>query len=140
MQEERIAQHFERMNHIDVIAMGIGSNKPSFSAIVRAGQINKEESEGLLAAGAVGDICGIQLDALGHVAKTDFSGRIMSIDPDVLLKVPIRIGVAAGSEKLETTLAGLRGGFINVLVMDEVSARRVLRVQEMDPKPVRARS
>lgn len=125
LEEPEIKKHFEKMKHIDIALLGIGSNHSNLSAIYKSGHIKKADADYLIKQGAISDICGTQIDINGNVCETDLNDRVIAIEMSRLLKVPIRIGVAAGLEKHEAILSVLRGKYINVLVTDEQTAKKV---------------
>jgi DNA-binding transcriptional regulator LsrR (DeoR family) len=109
-----------------VALVGVGSAAPKYSSYHLAGYVAIEELDKLHQAGAVGDVCGIHFDIQGKDVCTDFCERSVTIRKEDLLKIPVRIGIAGASGKAEPVLGALRGGYINMLVTDEITARRVL--------------
>jgi len=65
-------------------------------------------------------------DADGRHLALDFSDRLVAIRREALLKIPVRLGVAGGEGKVRAILGSLRAGFVNALVTDSLTARRVL--------------
>ena len=49
----------------------------------------------------------------------------MGISFETLARIPVRIGLAAGTEKAVAVRAALRGGFITALVVDEEIAEAI---------------
>ena len=45
-----------------------------------------------------------------------------------LLSIPVRLGVAGGEGKADAILGALRSKYVNVLVIDSVTARKVLEL------------
>ena len=75
---------------------------------------------------AVGDVCSRFYDRDG--APVDFEGaeRLIAVELDALRHVPVTIAVAVGKEKVESVIAGARGGFFTNLVTDPVTAQDIL--------------
>ena len=48
------------------------------------------------------------------------------IDRETLVRIPTRLGAAAGAQKADAVLAAIRGQFVTTLVVDEAIASRVL--------------
>lgn len=71
---------------------------------------------------AVGEVCARFYDIHGNPVKSDFDDRIVAVERDDLLKIPLRIGVAGLSAKLPSILGAVRGGYINVLITDAETA------------------
>ncbi len=126
LQEPGIAQALRAGAGVDIALFGIGSNIPSISSLVRAGYLREEESVALLSQGAVGTVCGLQIDSQGKALASGVNDRLIGIDRDTLVGIPIRLGAAAGAQKADAVLAALRGGLVTTLVVDEEAAARIL--------------
>lgn len=109
-----------------VALVGIGSAAPQYSSYYLAGYVSSKEQTKLQKAGAVGDVCGIHFDLRGQDVCEDFCARSVTICKEDLFNIPVRIGVAGGPGKVKPVSGALRGGFVNVLVTDAVTARQVL--------------
>ena len=126
LEEPGIAQALRAGAAVDIALFGIGSNIPGISSLVRAGYLREKESLELLSQGAVGTVCGLQIDAQGKAIPSGVNDRLIGIDRDTLLRIPIRLGAAAGAQKADAVLAALCGGLITTLVVDEEVAARIL--------------
>ena len=113
----------------DIALFGIGSNIPGISSLVRAGYLREEESLSLLSAGAIATVCGLQIGADGAVVPSELNARLVGIDRETLVRIPVRVGAAAGARKADAVLAAIRGRFVTALVVDEAIASRVLSSQ-----------
>jgi DNA-binding transcriptional regulator LsrR (DeoR family) len=71
----------------------------------------------------VGTVCGLHIDARGRPFPCPWNERLVGIGAEALLRIPRRVGVAAGLEKVEAVRAALLGGLIGTLVADEGLAR-----------------
>jgi DNA-binding transcriptional regulator LsrR (DeoR family) len=109
-----------------VALVGIGSAAPQYSSYYLAGYVSNKEQTKLQRAGAVGDVCGIHFDLRGQDVCHDFCARSVTICKEDLFNIPVRIGVAGGPGKVKPVSGALRGGYVNVLVTDAVTARQVL--------------
>jgi DNA-binding transcriptional regulator LsrR (DeoR family) len=69
----------------------------------------------------MGDVCTRYFDAEGRPVDADFDDRIIGISPTQLRAVERRIGVAGGMEKLAAIRGAALGGWINILITDEVA-------------------
>jgi deoxyribonucleoside regulator len=110
--------------------VGIGSAWPSYSSYFLAGYVKLQDLDELQKAGAVGDVCGLHFDIKGRDVCGDFCDRSITISKQDLLNIPIRVGIAGGAGKAEPILGALRGGYVNVLVTDGITARNVLELAE----------
>ena len=82
--------------------------------------------------GAVGDILARPFDISGKMLDPPFTTRTISISMEELVKIPLRVGVAVGTEKIQAILGALRGGFLNALITDELVAREIISLENGD--------
>ena len=112
----------------DVVLLGVGTTSPEYSSFYLAGYVTRRELDDLRKAGAIGDVCGLHFDVNGQPACDDFCERLVSIRRQDLLSIPIRLGVAGGEGKVEAIFGALRSKYVNVLVIDSMTARKVLEL------------
>jgi DNA-binding transcriptional regulator LsrR (DeoR family) len=110
----------------DVALLGVGSTSSEHSSFFLAGYVTRGELDDLRRKGAIGDVSGLHFDLNGRPAAEEFSDRLVSIRRSDLLSIPVRLAVAGGLGKVEAILGALRGKYINVLVTDDITARKVL--------------
>jgi DNA-binding transcriptional regulator LsrR (DeoR family) len=84
----------------------------------------------LTARGAVGDVAGHLVRLDGSFLADEWERRTISIPIETLRKVPRVIGIAAGSNKVETIVAGARTGLLHLLITDEPTAAAALALVE----------
>ena len=77
----------------------------------------------------VGDILGQFFDASGSVVRLPIHDRRIGIELSDLAQIPKVVGVAGGLHKVEAILGALRGGFLDVLVTNELAALRLLELE-----------
>ena len=126
MDEPPIKDHFKKMTKTDIAILGIGNHTPQ-SSIYNSGYLTDEEMEMLKNDNAVTDICGYGIDIDGNPVETVTTNRIIGINLDTLKTIPIRMGCSSGINKTQAVLGALRGGYINVLVIDEETANEIGR-------------
>jgi DNA-binding transcriptional regulator LsrR (DeoR family) len=78
--------------------------------------------------GAVGDVAGHLVRIDGSFVQDEWERRTISIPIDALRRVPRVVGIAAGSNKIETIIAGARTGLLHVLITDEPTAAAALAI------------
>jgi DNA-binding transcriptional regulator LsrR (DeoR family) len=110
----------------DMALLGIGSTSPKFSSYYLAGYVPLAELKKLSQEGAVGDVCGLHFDIHGRFICSAFCRRLVTINKDDLISIPLRIGIAGGQGKAAPILGALRAGYINYLVTDGDTAKAVL--------------
>lgn len=129
MEEPNVAEHFKMFNRIDMAIVGLGSNRAELSAIYKSGNISREDTENITNQGALGNLCGRHIDVFGNPCTTSISDRVIGIELTQIKKIETVIGVASGSEKTEAALGSLRGGYIDVLIVDESLAHGILNAK-----------
>ena len=90
--------------------------------VYSGGYLSAEELDSLRREGVVGDICTVLLRADGSWKDLEINSRASGPTPTDLRKIPRRIGVVSGSDKVVATVAALRAGLITDLVVDEDTA------------------
>ena len=98
----------------------------------RSGHISESDRHSLIEAGAVGDVLYHFLDAEGGLLDHPINERSISMPIARLKRIPIRVLVSGGTEKLEILSAALAAVAPTVLITDEVTARALLGEDE-DP-------
>jgi len=126
VKEPGIRGTIEKMTHIDVALVGVSSNNPAESALVRAGFLSPKEAEDIYGAGAIGHICGYHYGSDGDVLDHPANHRIVGIKPEIFRMIPRRVGVASGVTKATALKGALRGGWLTDLITDESAALRLL--------------
>lgn len=112
----------EAMNNIDIALVGIGNCAFRSGRVADGNFFSQEQFDMAKRKGAVGEVNLRFIDANGKPIDSELNDLVIGITLDQLSKAERRIGVAAGLEKHEPTLAAIRGGWINVLVTDEETA------------------
>jgi DNA-binding transcriptional regulator LsrR (DeoR family) len=111
---------------LDIVFVGVGAPTPN-SVTMRDGSIiSQAELDGLLGKGAVGDIALRFFDEQGRAIEAGIDDRIIGITLEQLKRTPRVVGVSGGPEKVAALRGALRGGFINVLITDSLTAERLL--------------
>jgi DNA-binding transcriptional regulator LsrR (DeoR family) len=75
---------------------------------------------------AVGDVCSRFFDRAGDEVHFDGSDRLIALELEALQHIPVTIAVAVGKEKVESIIAGARGGYFKQLVTDPATAEALL--------------
>jgi len=125
VRDPAIGEVMKSWKELDLALVGIGSLEPSPLLRQSGNALTQDEQEELRGAGAVGDVCLRFFDADGAALKTSLDQRVVSITATDLMEVPRRVGVAGGSGKYRAIRAALRGGWVNVIVTDLDTARRL---------------
>lgn len=123
--EEAAQQAIRLFDHVTIALVGIGAITPS-PLLAESGNIFSTQEYYLLRQqNAVGDILERFYDQKGTLVETGLEKRVISMSLEQLSKVSLAIGVAGGSRKFEAILGALRGHWINLLVTDHFTAKRL---------------
>ena len=125
-QEQRLKAVLEKMASIDIAFVGISSDHPEDSSLVREGFLSTGEAQKIVEAGGVGHICCYHYDRDGRFLDVEENRRIIGVRSFELTDIPEVVGVACGSRKAEAILGSLRGGLIDTLITDEAAALSML--------------
>jgi DNA-binding transcriptional regulator LsrR (DeoR family) len=115
---------WQRLKKSDAALVGVGPL--DHSVYIERDVLNSGDIADLKGCGAVGEICGRFIDAQGRECKSRWRDRVISVELDVLRKIPQVIGVAAGPDRAPAVAAALRGGFLKSLLIDESGASALL--------------
>ena len=126
--EPLIQQVLKQACGVEQAIVGVGT--PTADAtIVQMGYLEALDVRELRDHHVVGDILGQFFDASGRVVKLPIHDRRIGIELSDLAQIPKVVGVAGGLHKAEAILGALRGGFLDVLVTNELAALRLLELE-----------
>jgi deoxyribonucleoside regulator len=126
LQEHPISETVKKMNQIDLALLGISSDNPEDSSLVREGFTSLKEATQIQSMGGIGHICGYHFNKAGKILDIPENKGIIGIDIKQMRNIPKVIGVACGSEKAEAILGAIRSGLINGIVTDENTVLKIL--------------
>lgn len=126
LRDPSVAEALRTWSRLTVALVGIGSVQPSPLLQSSGNALDPQQQEELARRGAVGDVCFRFFDKDGVLVDSPFNERVVGITPDELTRVPRRIGVAGGAEKISAIHAAIAGGWVNTLVTDVDTARSLL--------------
>lgn len=129
-EDEGLHEVLEEMDHLNIALVGVGSPMDSKSSVMASGYFNEEKLKSLGKFNAVGDICLQFYDDYGNTEPFICNQNVFGIAIARLKRIPIVIGAVANESKWEAVLGAIRGGFINVVVMNTACAIRILKETE----------
>ncbi|MBL9186486.1 MAG: hypothetical protein JNK23_03315 [Opitutaceae bacterium] len=115
---------WQRLRQADAAIVGVGPL--DLSVYLERGVLGAADLAHLRGCGAVGEICGRFFDAKGRECASRWRDRVISIELELLKKIPQVIGVAAGPERAPALAGALRGGLLKSLLIDEALAQALL--------------
>jgi lsr operon transcriptional repressor len=127
-EEPTIQQVLKHACEVELAVVGVGT--PSTDAtIVQLGYLSENDLRLLAEHNVVGDILGQFFDSSGAVADIPLHARRIGVELSDLKNLPKVVGVAGGEHKAEAILGALHGGYLDVLVTNEIAANRLLQLE-----------
>lgn len=135
MKEGVLAEQLGILSEADRIVMGISSLRPEStihtSGFLDGGMQHAHYQD------AVGSLAGRFISARGEPVIGPMHDRTIGLDLDQLRRIPQRIAIAGGMDKVAAILAALRGGFVSILVTDIATGRGILNAEGYRDPPRR---
>lgn len=130
LNDPQIRSVLDRATRSDLALVSVGTvDLDSF--LFQAGYCDEAGIQALQERGAVGDVLGHFFDIDGRPVPSPIDNRLIGLSLDELKRIQTVICVAGGSPKVESILGALHGGYVNVLITDEETARAVLDSPEV---------
>lgn len=126
LQQTSVVDTFDVVRNARLALVGIGTTAPASSSFLRAGHLTEDEIEALRLQGAVGETCGQHFDIDGNARGFDINQRVVSLDPDEIRALPYKIAIACGLDKRLSIIGALRGGYVDVLATDDITAQAIV--------------
>ena len=127
VRQPQIRHALDHVADVDVIIQGIGTLLPGRSSLQRAHYISEEQRRAAVAQGAVGHVFARMIDINGREVG-DCSRRVIGIPLERMRNALWSIGISASPDKAPAIFGALRGGYLNAVVIEEESAREVLKM------------
>lgn len=127
LHEPVLAEQMAILAEANRIVMGISSLRPE-STIHTSGFLDGIDRHAHYDA-AVGSIVGRFISARGQPVRGPLTDRTIGLDLEMLQRIPQRIAVAGGIDKIAAILAALRAKHVNVLVTDTATGRGILKAE-----------
>ena len=124
-QEPGVREVLEKGLLADMTLVGIGM-PPQPERYWASSFYSKEELQQIIDSGAVGDICGNYFNIQGEACCPEISDRLVGTDLTSLQTHKYVVATAGGTEKHSSIAAALRGGFVDVLITDQHTAKAIL--------------
>lgn len=118
------SQVYDTMKKCTVAVVGVG-NFTNQTGLVPKRFMFEEEFQELKRKNATGEICTYYFNPDGAIIESGINQRVFAIDYSSYMKIPVRIGVAGGNEKIQALIGAIKGKLINVLITDIETAKEV---------------
>ena len=74
------------------------------------------------------EIVGRIYDKNGQTVDEDLKRKMVGISLDKIAKIPVRVGMSIGKDKIEAIKGAIAGGLVNVLVTDVPTGRVIIKI------------
>ncbi|MFD1449080.1 sugar-binding transcriptional regulator [Oceanobacillus profundus] len=122
---KEIAHVLEKGRNVEMALVGIGSPFKE-STLEKMGYLQGNDLKTLREAGAVGNIGSSFFNALGEEIDHPLNDHFIGLNIKEIRNIPKVIGIVEGVHKLESIDATLKGGHLNVLIIDEYTAQALI--------------
>jgi deoxyribonucleoside regulator len=124
-QEPSVADALDRARNSDIMVQSVGPVDTS-AILFESDVLTADDLIDLRERGAVGDALGYYFDINGDHVQSRSDSNLIGISLDDLRNVSWSVLVAGGAAKVQPIIGGLRGGYFNTLVTDDLTATAVL--------------
>lgn len=126
LKEENIKKIFALFNKITIAVSGVGSFYPeATSPLSHLKYLKPKEFEELQKEVVYGDLMLRFFNQEGQECNTSLKDRTLAIDLEVYKRIPCKVIAASGVHKAHTIKAALKGGLIDVLIVDYLLAQAI---------------
>ncbi|WP_448631148.1 sugar-binding transcriptional regulator [Cellulomonas soli] len=129
--ERSVQRVLDMQRRADIAVFSVGAVAGAVpSHVYSAGYLDDDDVRLLHDEGVVGDVCTVFIRADGSWQDVPLNERATGPKPAELARIPRRLCVVAGDNKVVPLLAALRAGVVTDLVVDEVTATELLDAAE----------
>jgi DNA-binding transcriptional regulator LsrR (DeoR family) len=124
--DPHIAEAAAAWRDLTLVLTGVGSAKASPLKQAWGHALQQNDIDALAELDAVGDVCLNFFDRDGRPVDSGLRERVLGIGGAEFRAVPRRIAVAGGRTKVDAIRAAAAGEWINVVITDQHTARRLI--------------
>jgi DNA-binding transcriptional regulator LsrR (DeoR family) len=125
-EEDTVKRQLERLRSCDLALFSVGSCGPE-GHVVKSGTVGPEELTELTAKGAVAQVNARMIGRDGREIDCSYNRRLVAMELDEFAKIPTRLCIVSGTEKVAALKAALSGGYVSHLVMTASVAAELAR-------------
>lgn len=127
METDELSDVVDMFKNIDISIVGIGMLAPSQLLKNSGNYYNEDMLQKLSDRGAVGDICLRYFDSNGESVLSEEEDPVIGMQLDALKKCPRVVALAGGIEKAKAIKGALTGGYVDILIIDQATAREIIK-------------
>ncbi|MDD4146324.1 MAG: sugar-binding domain-containing protein [Clostridia bacterium] len=131
--EKNIEKVFTMFDKITIAINGLGAFYPKLDSMLSKPEyLAPPELAELQRHNVVGDIALRFIDAEGQECDTELRDRLISIDLETFKKIKKKITIASGEVKTEIVRAAIKGGLVDVLIIDYLLGKSLLHEHDVN--------
>lgn len=130
MSDESLLRTIEMAKNSDIAIFGV-ANLTKNSMLQVSGMLSNEDMAELNNMGVAGSLIGRFMDSDGKEIDTSYTDRSIAIAWEDFMKIPERIALIGGWNKIECTKAILAGGVATTIVLDSISALKIMEEESV---------
>ena len=128
--DKHISAAIDAVTNADIIFAGIGSLAQEALLIKDESIISQEEVKWLRENGAIGEFALHFYDKNGKLVDSDIEKRIIGLGWEEVKGIDRVVAIAGGPEKTEAIIGALHGGFVDVLITDHQTAKKLVELSQ----------
>jgi deoxyribonucleoside regulator len=128
MEDKSLKRVINKMRDLDIALIGVGGGDSSSTAMMTV-SVSKDYVKEIHEENAVGNICARFFDIDGNICVRDLYDKTISIPLEILKKTPSIVAMASGQDRVKALIGAARGGYYNILITDENTAKAMLDFQ-----------
>lgn len=124
---------FDMFDKVNIAINGIGSMYPKLSSVLSGrSYLAENELENLIQENVYGDIALRFINGNGQECGSELKDRTIAIDLEKFKKIKTKITISSDETKAHTILAALKGGLIDVLIIDYALGNAIIDLAKKD--------
>jgi DNA-binding transcriptional regulator LsrR (DeoR family) len=128
--DKHISAAIDAVTNADIIFAGIGSLAQEALLIKDESIISQKEVKWLRENGAIGEFALHFYDKGGKLVDSDIEKRIIGLGWEEVKGIDRVVAIAGGPEKTDAILGALHGGFVDVLITDHQTAKKLVEFSQ----------
>lgn len=125
-QDSQIKKVLEMAEVCETAVFSVG-NLERPSVLYEMGLIDQDDYQEFHQRGAIGDCCSHFLNKKGEIFDADIDARVVGASLETIKKIPNKLLIACGKEKVDVITAALKGGLADSLYIDAPTAEEIVR-------------
>ncbi|MFV0364607.1 MAG: sugar-binding transcriptional regulator [Suipraeoptans sp.] len=130
LEEPANKRHFQELTSLDIAILGLGESDTILPVQSDSWHDFSSDRAKLKMNDLSGDICGSFINSDGNICDLDIADRTIAIPLPMLKRIPDCIAVAMGRRKKNIAKAAIKGGYVNVLIVDESLGNALIEDEE----------